>query len=208
MSYEHDLFISYRREHLWTGWTRDHFKKMLTSYLQQELGCRPDIFVDERIEVGSDWVDELAKHLARSRVMVAVLSGDYLASQWCIHEMDMMLDRDGGRAGLVIPVVVHDCHPFPPPLARQQATDLSKFRLTHMNKKGQLYEDFSGAIKSLAPAVAQKVRTAPSFDPMWEIALHSRFNDVFAACAGGSPVAPVHFRVPARPSFTQPRLAP
>ncbi len=80
MDYKHDVFISYRRQELWTSWTRDHFKPLLGSYLQQELGGKPDIFVDERIEVGIDWVDALAEHLAASKIMVAIFSGDYFGS--------------------------------------------------------------------------------------------------------------------------------
>lgn len=53
MSYAHDVFISYKREARWTAWTRDHFRKLLASYLQQDLGREPEIFVDERIVVGA-----------------------------------------------------------------------------------------------------------------------------------------------------------
>jgi hypothetical protein len=34
MTYQHDVFISYKREANWTPWTRDHFKNLLQSYLQ------------------------------------------------------------------------------------------------------------------------------------------------------------------------------
>ena len=94
MDYQHHIFISYKRERHWTPWVRDHFKELLSSYLHQDLAVeRPDIFVDERIDVGADWVDELAEHLATSAVMVAIFSADYFASDWCIHELDLMLGR-------------------------------------------------------------------------------------------------------------------
>lgn len=67
MAYQHDVFISYKREQLWTPWTRDHFKKLLQSYLSQDLGRSPDIFVDERVEVGEDWVGALAHLKAANR---------------------------------------------------------------------------------------------------------------------------------------------
>ena len=118
MSYQHDVFISYRREVQWTSWTRDYLKRELHSYLQQDLGREADIFVDERIVVGADWVDELGEHLARSRLLVAVLSRDYFDSIWCLHELDLMLDRSADHVGLFAPVVVHDCDALPDPIGR------------------------------------------------------------------------------------------
>ena len=50
MSYPQDVFIGYRREFLWTTWIRDHFQTLLASYLQPDLGRKPDIFMDERID--------------------------------------------------------------------------------------------------------------------------------------------------------------
>ena len=116
MIYRHDVFISYRRQLLWTPWTRDHFKVLLTAYLQQELGAPPDVFVDERIEVGADWVDELGTHLACSKAMVAILSRDYFGSPWCLHELDLMLERSLGAQPLIVPVIVQDCDNLSPPL--------------------------------------------------------------------------------------------
>ena len=93
MSYLHDVFISYKREALWTPWTRDHFKTLVQAYLQRELGRSPEIFVDENLDVGEDWVDGLAANLAKSRVLVPIFSGDYFGSDWCLNELDLMLGR-------------------------------------------------------------------------------------------------------------------
>jgi len=155
LPYQHDIFVSYRRQIAWTPWTRDHLKRFLESYLQQELGIPPDIFVDERIIVAADWVNALASHLAQSRIVVAVLSRDYFQSRWCLHELDLILDRNGGRPGLFIPLVVHDCENLPDPIARAQPVDFKDFRITDMNRAGQTYEDFSTAVKRLAPMIAE-----------------------------------------------------
>lgn len=119
MSYQNHIFVSYKREELWTPWTRDRLKQLLISYLQPELGGeRPEIFVDEFIDIGADYVDTLAEQLATSMALVAIFSGDYFASDWCLHELDLMLDRIGGRPGLIFPVVVHDCDSLPAPIDR------------------------------------------------------------------------------------------
>src|SRR3954454_22733083 len=137
--FEHDVFISYKREELWTPWVRDHLKSLLRCYLQQDLGRTPDIFADERIEIGADWVKELGAHLASSRVVVAVFSGDYFWSDWCIHELDLTLERcnaacPNGSPRLIIPTVVHDGELIPPAIKRIQAVDIKKYRIACINK--------------------------------------------------------------------------
>src|SRR3954451_9800243 len=95
MTYRHDVFISYKRELNWTDWTRDHFKELLKSYLQQDLGRTPDVFLDEHLEsdFGIDWVRGLGTHLATAKVIVVLFSRDYFASDWCVHELDLAMER-------------------------------------------------------------------------------------------------------------------
>jgi hypothetical protein len=209
MSYRYHIFVSYKRQELWTPWTRDRFKRLLTSYLQQELGERPEIFVDEVIDIGADYVNALAERLATSMALVAVLSGDYFASDWCLHELDLMLDRIGGRPGLIFPVVVHDCESLPTPIDRIKPVDLKKFRITHMAETGMTYEEFSSAIGALAPGLARVIRSAPEFRSAWVSTCASRLNEVYnALTAGESCSLPSHFKPPPRRTLLkQPRLA-
>jgi hypothetical protein len=207
MAYCQHVFISYRREVLWTPWTRDHFRKLLTAYLQQELGERPEIFVDELVPVSADYVKALGERLGTSMVLVAILSGDYFISDWCLHELDLMLERNGGNPGLVIPVVVHDCDVLPDPINRIQRADFKNHRITHMNEKGDKYEQFSLAVRDLAPEIVRAIRTAPPFQPTWPTTCIDRFNQVYDAARQGRRHPPSHFIPPPPPSFiVLPRL--
>jgi hypothetical protein len=209
MSYEYDVFVSYRRELLWTRWTRDHFKRLLTSYLQQELGKPARIFVDERIEIGADYVQTLAEGLAKSKALVAIFSGDYFESLWCLHELDLMLDRRGGHPGLVVPVVVHDCDSLPAPIDRIQSADFKDFRVTHLCETGMKYEEFSRAIRAPAPQLAEVIRAAPTFRTAWVSTCVARLNAVHTAVKAGGSVSPSHFvPPPARSLLRPPRLTP
>lgn len=209
MSYEYHVFVSYRREVLWTPWTRDHFKRLLTSYLQQELGEPPQVFVDERIDIGADYVNTLAEGLAKSRALVAIFSRDYFASIWSLHELDLMLDRSGGNPGLIIPVVVHDCEILPTPLDRIQSANFKKFRNTHPCETGAKYEEFSDAIRALAPQLAGVIRDAPAFKNDWISTCLTRLNAVYSATKTGGSVSPSHFAPPPMHSLLSlPRLNP
>jgi hypothetical protein len=211
MPYLHDIFISYKRETLWTPWTRDHLKRLLTAYLQQELGDAPDIFVDENITVGADWVNQLAMSLAHSKVMIAVFSGDYFGSDWCLHELDLMLGRSlthmgssPNGLGLVIPIVVHDGDRIPTQVCRIQPVDLKKYRVACLNETTPLYQDFSIAIGNLAPVVKAAIDLAPSHQDNWFTECSSRFNQVYQAQRDRRRIEPTNF-VAKRPT---PPLAP
>lgn len=212
MDYLHDVFISYRREASWTPWTRDIFKNLLRSYLLDELPERrggPDIFVDERIEVGADWVDALGSHLAQSRVVVAILSGGYFGSDWCVHELDLILERakacGQGAAGLVIPVVVQDGEHFPDAVNRLHSADLKKWRIAGLMKNTPACQELSQKIGELSPMIAGAARNAPAFDEKWLDHHKTRFSEVYNARIDKRDCPPTQFTLK---TSTPPALPP
>jgi hypothetical protein len=192
MDYLYDVFISYRRHSEWTPWTREHVRNLLDAYLTQELGKSPDIFVDDRIVPGADWPRRLGDSLARARVLLAIFSGDYFGSDWCLHELDLMHGRllRFPDSNLIVPVLGHDGHLIPVEIARLQPFDLSAFRNTDLQRRTPRYEQFSDAVRNLAPHVASAIGTAPRFDPDWVHECRARFDQVYGAHCGG-PTAPV-----------------
>lgn len=185
MDYEHDLFISYRRQEDWTPWTRQHLGRLLRAYLQQELQRPPDIFIDEHLEVGKNWVNDLAEHLAKSRVMVAIFSADYFSSPWCLHELDLMLERwkPAGAANpvLIFPIVAHDGELIPATIQRLQTPDIKRFRIAGLIRDTPLYQDFSQCVNGFAPGLAKLIQSAPPFDAKWIKHHQTRLNKVFDA---------------------------
>jgi hypothetical protein len=72
MSYVWDVFISYRRRGNMTDWVRNHLSPVLQNCLEDEMDRPPQVFVDEKLEVGQYWPDGLERVLARSRYLLAV----------------------------------------------------------------------------------------------------------------------------------------
>jgi TIR domain len=211
MSYINDVFISYKRDVAWTPWTRDHFKVLLQSYLNDDLGREPEIFIDERIEVGADWVDELGENLAKSKVVVALFSGSYFGSDWCVHELDLIVERarqfKSGflpEARLIVPVVGHDGEQIPDPVSRIQCADVKDYGIAWINKNAPDYPEFSKTIKKLSPFVAKAVETAPAFDDRWIACCKKRFAEVYDASEKGTRLAPTQFTLKAAPPPTAP----
>lgn len=212
MSYTHDVFISYRRHRQWQGWARDHFKPALEAHLFNDLGRDVDIFIDERLEIGRDWVDSLAIELARSKIVVALFSRPYFESDWCIHELDLIIDRAGGAVGSFFPIVVHDCEGLKSPLSRSNAFPMEEHYRVPMLRDTPKYEAFSDEVRKLSPKIASMIydveNNAP-FQQRWEDIAKQRLNAVFAAREDGRRYAPSHVNPELPPPFSlPPRLAP
>lgn len=200
----------------WTPWTREHFKQLLQCYLLDDLGHEPEIFIDERIDIGADWVDELGENLAKSKVVVALFSGSYFDSDWCVHELDLIVERarqfKSGflpEARLIIPVVGHDGEHIPDPVNRIQSADVKDYRIAWINKNVPDYPEFSKVIKKLSPFVAKAVETAPDFDNNWIAYCKKRFGEVYEASKKGTRLPPTQFTLKSAPSPTAlPQIKP
>jgi hypothetical protein len=208
MSYENDVFISYRREkNAWTPWARDTFKSALESCLQRELGDPAKIFIDHQTPIGANFVNHLASSLAKSKVMVALLSKDYFSSDWCVHELDLMMQRAGGN-DLIIPIVVHDGHAIPDAVGLLQYVDFKNYAIPALCDAGPLHAKFWSAVVDLAPRIGSAVEAAPAFDPKWEPLFKQRLTEVHAAWNEGKRVPPSKFTLKATsPPVVPPRMS-
>jgi hypothetical protein len=207
MPYQNDVFISYRREkNAWTPWARDIFKLALESCLQRELGDPPNIFIDDQTPVGLNFVNHLASALATSKIMVALLSKDYFSSDWCVHELDLMMEKAQG-SDLIIPIVVHDGHAIPDAVSLLQSADFRHYAIPALSHAGSLYAEFWAKLVGLSPRIGNAVETAPDFDLVWEPAFRQRLTDVYAALNVGKRLPPKHFNLKATAPFkTPPRM--
>ena len=183
---------------------------MLTAYLQQELGAPPDVFVDERIEVGADWVDELGTHLACSKAMVAILSRDYFGSPWCLHELDLMLERSLGAQPLIVPVIVQDCDNLSPPIGRVQSADFKDYRLTHMSRDGTHVRAIFSRDQAVSADTGEHDLGRNTFRrDLGNMAAKRRFGEVYMEQQAEHTLAPTQFVTPPTALFTSlPQLIP
>jgi hypothetical protein len=135
MSYQHDIFISYRRNPETYVWITEHFVPLLTLRVELELGRKPLIYVDDQIESGTSWPASLGAALGGSRVLIVLWSGNYLTSVWCTEELSHMLGREREAKlrtvdrprGVVIPAFIHDDEKFPPDLQHIEHFEVQKF---------------------------------------------------------------------------------
>ncbi len=103
---QYDLFISYAREDNRNGHI-SQLKESLEARYRNFLCPRRDIFLDSHaIVTGDIWREKIHTGLTESKVMLVMLSENYLASKWCRKEWEAWcrLERDRGAfRGLLLP---------------------------------------------------------------------------------------------------------
>src|SRR5262249_3704332 len=122
LTYEYDIFLSYKRHPEARQWLVEHFQPLLKFHVELELGREPRIFRDDQdIESGDTWPAHLGRALGNSRVLVALWTRTYFHSEWCSRELSAMLAREQDEGlrtaerpgGVIVPVVLHDCEQLP-----------------------------------------------------------------------------------------------
>lgn len=188
MDYENLIFISYRRaDPDWVRWTRENFVRALSSLLRPALGD-VGVFLDGTIETGASWPHRLATSLARSKILVPVLSRDYFYSEWCRLELALMLHREellGLRTasnpdGLVLPVIIDDGDCFPPEVQAIQGASIHEFANPFIRPDSPKQEALAEYLRTrFCPDVERVVDNIPPYDPAWESITYERFRNTF-----------------------------
>ena len=196
MSYDFDVFISYRRRGDVKEWVHKHFKRRLEQKLLNHLPNDPRIFLDvETISDGSRWPDEIRRGLQRSKIMVGVWSPDYFRSDWCMTEWQTMEHRshitghftDARPHGLVYPIRFSDGEYFHPNAqATQCKMDFGSHNFPHdvwMNSTS--YLEFDRMIDDVARDLAKWLESVPPWHSEWPVmslpplgAAHARRPDL------------------------------
>ena len=148
---------------------------LLELRVEQELNRRPDIYLDKRLESGSSWPADLGQALGNSRILIALWSGNYLASKWCALEFSHMLDRErqaGMRSvaqprGVVVPAFIHDGNKFLAECAHISYFEIQKSFNVRMARNSPRAEELDLALAEQAPAIAHCVQAAPPWNGAW-----------------------------------------
>lgn len=176
--YEFDVFLSYSRKGGSPGWVHNHFLPKLRDCLIDETGHVPRIFLDQNMATGAVWPDELARCLARSKILVSIYSPQYFRSEWCLAEWESMAARERLLGltsaeltkGLIFPVLYSDSQNFP---------EFARDRMWH-DMKGLDSPDpafqyspdwltFHNRMRLVASDVERLLRQAPPWQPGWPV---------------------------------------
>ena len=171
MGYEYDVFISYRRIYDWQAWVFTLFRPLLAKWLDLPRGDRA-LFLDASEEQpGTRWPPRIAAGMARSKVLLSLWTPNYYdSSHWCRTELDFVLERERSCGGyeLVVPAVLNNIGSLREELQQRSPVDLSKYGNIR-STESRLFEELGDVVRDqLAPAIRERLRDVPPFDPAWD----------------------------------------
>ena len=177
MSYDYDVFLSYKSGKIYGRWVLEVFFDYFKENLEQSLGRKVNIFIDKSdINDGDDWQARIKRSLLKSRCVVAVLSPLYFQSEWCKRECATMLFREetlGLRdiknpLGLISAIILHDGDMFPKLIGKIQRRSWHDFALVGKGfENTETFIDFQKELKKYSDNVATMIKSAPQFNDEW-----------------------------------------
>src|SRR6266849_6380920 len=93
-----------------------HEDEVLLNKLKEHL--RPlqrqgliDIWYDRDIKAGTEWGQEISKHLNEAQIILLLISPDFMNSDYCYgKEMKRAIERHDREEACVIPVILRPVH--------------------------------------------------------------------------------------------------
>ena len=167
MSYEFDLFFSYKRSPASNAWHAG-LKNVLAHWVCEELDVEKiEIFFDlEDINVGSVWKAKIAKALCSSKCLVAVWSPEYFRSKYCVAEW-LTFDKRSKATNrdLIAPASRQDGKFFPIDAKSLQFAKFNEYAIiaTQFWETAYAVKFEVELIKPFARDVAKLIKQAPAF---------------------------------------------
>src|SRR5688500_8287461 len=96
-----DVFISYA--HSDEGF-RELLERHLASLRREGL---INVWHDRRLTAGDDWAGEISEHVEHARLILLLVSPDFLASNYCFDvETTRAIERHLAGEAVVVPIIV------------------------------------------------------------------------------------------------------
>jgi hypothetical protein len=156
----YDVYVSYKHDSFTDEWLRS-FLKSLELVTEMIRGRPVRFYLDYReIEVGSEWADQTAIALAKSKLLLAVITPPYWKSSWNVAEWKTFRQRElkSGQP-LIFPLLAFGKE-LPSSEARRPFIDLRKFMppTRTVEENPQLFK----VVKELAPQIVRALETVSS----------------------------------------------
>src|SRR2546423_8296044 len=76
------------------------------------------VWADTNISPGSNWEQEIEKHLNAAHIILLLVSSDFMASDYCYSkEMQQAIERHNRGEAIVIPIILRPVYWQGPPFA-------------------------------------------------------------------------------------------
>ena len=174
MTYEHDIFVSYRRTPTVGLWVQRHLVPRLQARLDDVAPSPVRVFFDAKMSDGVNLPAELKRTIAGSGILLSVWSADYFRSSWCMAEWQSFREREKqlgyfsstNPKSLVYPVRYADGSSFHP----DAKVALCKKDFSQLNYPDEAFRDsakylqFDDLVREVAQDLVERLSVLPPWD--------------------------------------------
>jgi len=138
-----DIFVSYSRQ---DEPSREALEKHLALLKARNL---VRVWHDRRIVAGDDFTGEINEHLETSRIILLLVSSDFLDSDYCARETTRALERQKAGEARVIPVIFRSCDWHHAPFGRLQALPKDGKPVDEWSSRDQALRDVATVLRKI-----------------------------------------------------------
>jgi len=103
---------------------------------------------DRQISAGTEWKDQIDAHLESARVILLLVSADFLASDYCFDlEMKRAMERHAAKQARVIPIILRACDWHSAPFGKLQALPKDGKPVTSWANRDEAFNDIALGIR-------------------------------------------------------------
>lgn len=111
---------------------------------------------DRDISAGTNWKDSIDKHLEEAKIILLLVSADFLASNYCYEiEMKRAMERHREGTARVIPVILRSCDWNSGPFGTLQALPTDARPIKNWLDMDEAYQDVVAGIRKAVAEVTE-----------------------------------------------------
>ena len=140
-----EVFFSYAHE---DETLRDKLAKQLQMLVRQGIIAA---WHDRQISAGTEWADQISQHLNTARMILLLISSDFIASDYCYDvELKWALDRHNAGEARVIPIILRPTDWQSAPFGKLQALPKDAKPITTWANEDEAFLDVARGIRRVA----------------------------------------------------------
>ncbi len=109
-----------------------------------------DTWTDSEIIAGEDWSNEISRELEEAKVILLLISSDFLASNYCYDvEMKRAIERHHKKEAIVVPIILRFCDWSNTPFSKLQSLPLNARPVRDWSDQDYAFLNIVDGIKAL-----------------------------------------------------------
>ena len=155
------VFISYAH-------TDEVYRKELEKHLSVlKRNGYIDTWTDRQIIPGENWTHHISKELEEAKVILLLISSDFLASKYCYDiEMIRAIERHHNQEAIVVPIILRFCDWSDTPFAIIQGLPANAKPVKYWSDQDEAFLNIVEGIKVLLHSLQNRQLSEISHDPI------------------------------------------